>query len=323
MKKTMTVTKTRNRTKAVSTPQMISFASIFVLGSGCTAIQDNPYLSQFLPTIAFEGLQVNEVTFEEVDTEFLFAIDNPNPVGIDIEDFSYSLAFADVSWMDGDNPDGLLLGASGASEVAFPTNIVFADLFDMVQAARGSDHLPFGLSGDFGLRLDSSTLVTENSSDSEASEDSQVVHLPYDAEGDFPALRKPKFSFNKLRVKSLSWSEIKLDLVMDVDNEHASNLIFQRFAYDLSLGGNSTLSGVVDDLEEVIHGGDAAVDAPNQKVRLPIAIDSLSVIGNLWDLLRNGQRLNAQFSATTDVDTPFGLMELAVDETGDLDVEMQ
>jgi hypothetical protein len=301
---------------------MLSAVAFFTMGTGCAELKDNPYLSQFLPTIAFDGLQVNHVSFEEVDTEFLFAIDNPNPVGIDIEDFSYSLAFADVSWMDGDNPDGLLLGASGASEVSFPTNIVFADLFDMVQASRGSDHLPFALSGDFGLKLDSSTLVTENSS-TEEDNDAEVIHLPYDADGDFPALRKPKFSFNKLKVKDLSWNEITLDLVMDVDNEHASNLIFNRFAYDLSLGGASTLSGVVDDLEEVIHGGDSAVSNPNQKVRLPITIDSLSVIGSLWDLLRNGQRLNAQFAATTDVDTPFGLMELAVDETGDLDVEMQ
>ncbi len=302
--------------------KMLSAVTLFTMGTGCAELKDNPYLSQFLPTIAFDGLQVNHVSFEEVDTEFLFAIDNPNPVGIDIEDFSYSLAFADVSWMDGDNPDGLLLGASGASEVSFPTNIVFADLFDMVQASRGSDHLPFALSGDFGLKLDSSTLVTENSS-AEENDDAEVIHLPYDADGDFPALRKPKFSFNKLKVKDLSWNEITLDLVMDVDNEHASNLIFNRFSYDLSLGGASTLSGVVDDLEEVIHGGDSDVSAPNQKVRLPITIDSLSVIGSLWDLLRNGQRLNAQFAATTDVDTPFGLMELAVDETGDLDVEMQ
>ena len=300
----------------------LTMSSMFILSSGCAELKDNPYLSQFLPSVAFDGLKVNHVTFEEVDTEFLFAIDNPNPVGIDIEDFSYSLAFADVSWLDGDNPDGLLLGASGASEVSFPTNIVFKDLFDMVQASRGSDHLPFALSGDFGLKLDSSTLVTENGT-SESSEDAQVVHLPYDADGDFPALRKPQFAFNKLKVKNISWNQINLDLVMDVDNEHASNLIFQRFSYDLSLGGASTLSGVVDDLEEVIHGGESDVSSPNKKIRLPITVDSLSVISSLWDLLTNGQRLNAQFMATTDVDTPFGLMELDVDETGELNVETQ
>ena len=83
------------------------------------------------------------------------------------------------------------------------------------------------------------------------------------------------------------------------------------------------MSGVVDDLEEVIHGGESDVSSPNKKIRLPITVDSLSVISSLWDLLTNGQRLNAQFMATTDVDTPFGLMELDVDETGELNVETQ
>ena len=68
--------------------KVILLTPLVAFGTGCEAIQDNPYLSQFLPTVAFDGLQVNHVTFEEVDTEFLFAIDNPNPVGIDIEDFT-------------------------------------------------------------------------------------------------------------------------------------------------------------------------------------------------------------------------------------------
>ena len=73
---------------------------------------------------------MNHVTFEEVDTEFL-ATTTPIQLGSTLKTSPIS-AFADVSWLDGDNPDGLLLGASGVSEVSLPTNIVFADLFDMV-----------------------------------------------------------------------------------------------------------------------------------------------------------------------------------------------
>ena len=292
------------------------------LGTGCAAIEDNPYLSAFLPSIAFDGLQVNHVSFQDVDTEFVFAIDNPNPVGIDIDAFSYSLSFADVSWMDGDNPDGLLLGASGESKVSLPTHIVFSELYDMVQAIRGLDHIPFGLAGDFGLKLDSNTIVTENSENSSES-DADVWFLPYDADGDFPALRKPSISLKKLRVKNLSWSEINLDLVMDVDNDHASNLIFNRFSYDLNLGGDSVISGLVDDLAETIHGEDVEEGTRNKRIRLPITIDSVSAITSLWSVLQSGQRLQADFSAVTDVDTPFGLMELNIDETGNIDVETQ
>lgn len=302
--------------------RILSMVVVAVLSTGCAAIEDNPYLSAFLPSIVFDGLQVNHVSFQDVDTEFVFAIDNPNPVGIDIDAFSYSLSFADVSWMDGDNPEGLLLAASGASKVSLPTHIVFSELYDMVQATRGLDHIPFGLAGDFGLKLDSSTLVTEDNQSS-AESDADVWFLPYDADGDFPALRKPLISLKKLRVKNLSWSEINLDLVMDVDNDHGSNLIFNRFSYDLNLGGNSVISGLVDDLAETVHGEEVEEGSRNKRIRLPITINSVSAITSLWGVLQNGQRLQADFSAVTDVDTPFGLMELNIDETGNLDVEVQ
>ena len=306
-------------TKKIST---LALSLLILGGTGCTEIAKNPYVSQFIPTIAFDGLQVNSVTFQEVDTNFLFSIDNPNPVGIDIEEFSYSLAFADMPWMDGDNPDGLLLGASGASSVALPTHIVFADLYDMVLATRGMDTIGFQLGGDFGLRLDSSTLVTEEQTMDTASSDADVLYLPYDVDGDFPALRKPKISLKKIKLQSLSLSELRFNLVLDVDNEHASNLIFQRFSYDLQMGNASLISGIADNLEEIVTGGDESTN-PNRIVRIPIQVNSLSVISGLWDMLRGGQQMNIGFVATSDVDTPFGLMSLDIDETGDVSIETQ
>ena len=195
----------------------------------------------------------------------------------------------------------------------------------MVQASRGLDSLPFQLSGDFGVRLDSSTLVTENGQTAnDGTEQGELLSLPYDAGGDFPALRRPKFSFDKLRVKNLSWSEVGLTLVLDVENEHASNLIFQRFSYDITLGGDSAIAGIVDNLEETIYGVDEQETGnTNRKLHIPLTIQSLDVITNLWSIFTSGGRLNLGLSAISDVDTPFGLMELEIDETGNIDVELQ
>lgn len=298
--------------------------SFVLLGTGCETLAKDPLFSQFIPTIKFDSLQVNEVNFQEIDTEFVFAIDNPNPVGLDIDQFSYNLAFSDVDWMDGDNPDGLLIGAEGESKVSLPTHIVFSELYEMIQASRGADSLPFALAGDFGVRLDSSTIVTAESSASDTRNEGELITLPYDADGEFPALRRPNFSFSKLKVKDFSWSEVDLSLEFDVDNEHASNLIFQRFSYDLDLGGNSAISGIVDNLEEVIHGIDEEnAEAANRKLKIPITIDSVEVISNLWSVFSSGGRLNLGFNAVSDVDTPFGLVELNVDESGNVDVELQ
>ena len=120
--------------------------------------------------------------------------------------------------------------------MALPVEIVWTELFDMVQALRGKDNIDFNLDGNFGVRLNSETILFEQQG-AEASasginsiqedEDGYVFDFPYDVLGDFPALRKPKLTFRKLVVEDWSFSEI-FGSRMHVDNEHASNLTFQR-----------------------------------------------------------------------------------------------
>jgi hypothetical protein len=293
----------------------------FILASGCEVIKENPYLSPFIPTISFDRLDVNYIDFQEVDTEFVFAVDNPNPVGIDIEQFSYSLGFSDIEWMNGDNPDGLVLNPLDESTVSLPTQIVFTELYDMVQASRGLDSLPFALEGDFGVRLDQSTLVTGQEGSSE--EEGELLELPYDVDGSFPALRRPTFTMEKLRVSDYSFTDLSLDLIIDVDNEHASNLIFNRFSYSIDLGGNDIVTGVADNLEEVIHGELNDEGERNRKLHIPIHIDTLSTVAQAWSIISGGGGVQLGLSALADVDTPFGMAELQMDENGNVDIELQ
>jgi LEA14-like dessication related protein len=306
--------------------------------TGCTSGKGG-FLSGFVPSVEFERLEVIDIDFEHVETDFVFNIDNPNPVGFRIDSFNYALSFADVEFITGDNPDGLVLNPDNDSEATLPTNIVFLDIYDMVQAARGDDHIGFGVEGDFGIRLSSDTVILEEedggdtaegqagSSSITEDEDGYVVNLPYDAGGDFPALRKPNLSFRKIKVTDLTLDSLNFALKFDVDNEHASNLTFTRFAYDLSLGGGEAISGVVDNLEEIISGSETDDEinpssVENKILSIPIEINNLEVVTSLGALLLNNDKLDIQFGAATDVDTPFGLVELSIDEQGEIDVEV-
>ena len=291
---------------------------LMLMMTGCQTIQDNPYLSPFLPKLSFERLQVNYIDFEEIDTEFVFAIDNPNPVGFDVESFSYGLSFADIEWISGDNPDGLLLYGMNTSEVSLPAELVFSELYDVVQASKGADSLPFQLDGDFGLNVET---LFEQTPSVEAPVD--IVEFPYDVQGDFPALRRPRFALQKLQLQDISLQEITLNLLIDVENDHASNLIFQRFSYDITLGGSTVISGIVDDLGETIHGSIHNTTETNRTLQIPLQVNALDAVSNIWDIISSGQRLDIDFSAVSDVDTPFGLVELNIDETGDISLDMQ
>ena len=292
-----------------------------IFGSGCDQLLDKDFLSGLLPTVEFSGLNVGYVDFEQVETDFVFSVDNPNPVGFSVHDFDYALSFSEIEWATGEDPNGLTLNPANASELSLPVDIVFRDLYDMIQASRGADSLPFGVEGNFGILLDESSIVLDpaQSNVSEAESGDYIVNVPYDAGGDFPALRKPNFQFQKIEVQELAFDGARFDLVMDVDNEHASNLIFTRFDYALDLGSASLIEGVVDNLDEVIHG--VSEGNQNKELRIPIEVDTIQAATSLLGVLSGGQQLDIGFTAVTDVDTPFGLVELSMDEQGNISIQ--
>ncbi|MBN1336089.1 MAG: LEA type 2 family protein [Deltaproteobacteria bacterium] len=251
-------------------------------------------LDPYLPTVTFDRLDVKSVDWAEISTDFVFRVDNPNPVEVPLARFDYSLVLGGVELLSGDDPDGLVLLASDASELALPADLVFASVYETVQAVRGDDAVPFVLSGSFGF----DTPVGQ-------------VDVPYDADGDFPALRTPAIDLGTLRVTNLSVTEIDLGLDLHIDNDHGSTLWFQDFDYTVSLAGTQAAEGLVD------LGG--VEGASLETVELPITIDNLSVISALYDVL-TGDAVQVGLDAVSNVDTPFGMVPLAVDESGNVDI---
>ena len=292
-----------------------------VFTTGCDQLLDKDFLYGLLPSVEFSGLNVGYVDFEQVQTDFVFSVHNPNPIGFSVHDFDYSLSFSGVQWASGEDPNGLILNPSNTSELSLPVDIVFSDLYEMIQASRGADSLPFGVEGNFGFLLDESSIILDSaqSNVSEAESGEYVLNIPYDAGGNFPALRKPDFHFQKLEVRELNFTGVSFDLVIDVDNEHASNLIFTRFDYAFVLGSSSLIQGVVDNLDEIIHG--VAEGNQNRELRIPIEVDTIQAVTSLLGILSGSQQLNFGFTATTDVDTPFGLVELSIDERGNISIQ--
>ena len=266
-------------------------ASLPALLAGCDSS-----LAEYLPTVKFDRLDINAVDWETADTNFVFRIDNPNPIDVTLARFDYNLGLGGVDFINGDDPDGLTLGATGSSELSLPVSVVFQDLYDLVQATRGEDEIPFALDGSFGFNTPLG-----------------VVDLPFAEEGGFPALRTPAISFGALRVDDLDWTGATVELDLNVDNEHASNLLFENFEYDVSLAGVDVASGLVADLG-------AASGAGESTLTLPLEVSFLDSAAAVYEALTSS-RVNVGLSAATDVDTPFGIVPLGIDESGNVTVQ--
>lgn len=263
--------------------------SILALSTGCEG-------GDYLPSIAFDRLDVKDLTWDDVESDFVFKVDNPNPLSITLTRFDYTLSFKETEWLAGDDPDGLTLAADGSSDLALPAHIVFEELYNVVQATKGEDDIPFRLKGSFGF----DTPIGE-------------VNLPYDADGSFPALRTPKVDFSKLRVADLTFTTADIEVDLAVNNEHGSNLWFQNFDYDIDLGNNDVGQGIVSDLG-------VADGATESTLTLPLQVDLVETGSAVYDIL-TGQQAQIGLTAGTDVDTPFGVIPLTIDETGNVTIQ--
>ncbi|MFT5583592.1 MAG: LEA14-like dessication related protein [Cognaticolwellia sp.] len=279
----------------MKTSRALVAISLLPLLTACEGWEDFE-LDPYLPTVTFENLEVLDVDWDGVEADFVFNVNNPNPIDVNLARFDYGLAFQEVEWLNGDDPDGLTLGASGSSELALPVSFKFQDLYDLVQAVRGQDNIDFGLQGSFGFDTPAGP-----------------IDLPYAEAGDFPAPRKPGVSLNSLKVQDISFSGADLNLRLDVDNSHGSALGLAALDYDLSLAGIDLGSGYIADLGRV--DGDSQT-----RLAIPVHVDFLGGAAALYSVLQ-GEKLDVDLRATLDVDTPFGVLPLTVNEFGQVNVE--
>lgn len=251
--------------------------------------------SAFIPTVKFNRLEVSAIDFDHIDTNFVFDVDNPNPVGAPLDRFSYAFSLEGVDLLSGEDPDGMELVADGTSEMALPIALDFVGVYEAVTATRGLDYVGFGLRGGFGFDTDVGP-----------------VDIVYDEDGSFPALRVPKFKLGKLRVTGADATKVGFGLDMGVNNDHGSTMDFEALDFQLDFAGVEVGGGQLDRLGSV-------AGASEETLTLPFEIDYVDAIEAIGAALA-GDPIRVGFDATMDVTTPFGVLPLHVDESGDIDV---
>jgi len=237
--------------------------------------------------LAFDRMDVTELSWTDIESDFVFALDNPLLVDLEVARFDYTLDLAGADVAFGEAADGIIIGA-GQGELAFPVGLQFAEVYEMVEASKGEDTVPFVFSGSVGF----DTAIGP-------------IDLPFNAEGDFPALRTPKVTLAALKVADLSWSGAALDIGIDVDNEHGSTLLFNNLDYGLRIEGQDVASGLVQQL--------GSANAGTTRVDLPVNVDFLEAGAAAVSALSGSGQVDVGLAATADVETPFGTLPLTID----------
>ena len=105
------------------------------------------------PTITYDRVEVKKVTFEKADVEFVYIVDNPNPVGLDFLTMDYELLLQDQSAATGKDMK-FTIKAKAKTELRLPLEVVYLHLFKSTQELTkailgGKKSIPFTINATF------------------------------------------------------------------------------------------------------------------------------------------------------------------------------
>ena len=77
---------------------------LLLIALGFFALTGCSELEPFLPKVKFDTLSVRNISFQEANVDFVFSIENPNPVNVKLASFSYALGFEEIPLLSGEVP---------------------------------------------------------------------------------------------------------------------------------------------------------------------------------------------------------------------------
>ena len=280
--------------------RLLPLALVLSLG-GCAILQSlGVALDPYKPRISFKTMELRSIDFSQAAVDFVFTVDNPNPMSVTASSFSYKLALAGKQQAAGQQDDGISLKAKGGSDVALPVAVKFTDLLTLGKAIQGVDKVAYELVTSFGFK----TPVGE-------------VKVPLTHEGEFPMMHRPDIRLVGIRSKGVNLMEQRASLVLElgVANKHGgSTLAFEGFNWKLDLAGKQAADGAVAKL-----GGVAA--GKEQIVQVPVTVQLLQLGTVVYNAVVNKRPVDYRLAGDVKVVTPWGKAPLALDRAGNVSVQ--
>ena len=245
-------------------------------------------LKDLLPKATFEQFKIKDVSFEGLETTFIFNVENPYPLGLELQALNWKLGLAGNDFLNGANDKGLDIDPGATSAVRIPISLKFADVFNIAKDAKGAGEVPWTIDGDFAFATPIGPIT-----------------LPFKEQGVMPALSAPKVSLKALRVGKLDLKSQTASLELDLGFESDSDkpVKFSAFGYGIKLDGTDVASGNAK-MDTVDGSG----------MTLPFDIKLVNLGATIIEAITKKTELKVRLNADTEVDTPLGAVPLKINE---------
>lgn len=277
--------------------RVASVALLLAALTGCQTVTD--VLSGLdRPTARVDDVHITALDLEGAELSFDLAITNPYAVALPLTDLHYALSSRGRGILSGDAILDGTIPAQDERTITVPASIRFADLFEALRGLSPGRVLPY--EAELDLLVDVPSI---------AGADARQFSIPLRHRDELPIPAVPEVS-----IESILWDEFSLNsaravVQLSLGNRNDFAFDLRTLSYALSLSGLEVGSARVERALSLEAGEDGAIE-------IPISISPLALGQAALDVLQ-GARAEYRIGGEIEADTPYGLMRLPYERTGE------
>lgn len=231
-------------------------------------------------------MRLTNINFEQLDLVFDLAVENRNPVPLNLAGLDYDLKIENQSLVSGVTAQAINIAANSTSPVQLPITLKFSDLKNLPGELWNKDKLAYQLAAQFNINLP----VIGN------------YAIPLSKTGDLPVPKAPKIKIKDIKVNNLSFTSADLVTTVEVANPNDFNLGLSNFNYQLNVNQQNWGQGKINQSSNIPNKGTGVID-------IPVKLNLLSIGSAAYKMLLNKSPLNYQLTGNTTLNTDIDLLK--------------
>ncbi len=278
-------------------PSLIKKLSIFIVLlslTGCAEL--TRHAETVKPTARLTGTHLANIDFDKADLIFDLAVENNNPVALDLSNLNYDFKLENQSVVSGVTAEAMKLNANSTSTVQLPVTLKFDDLKKLPGELWNKDKLAYELQTIFNIKLP----IIGN------------YAIPVAKKGELPVPKIPDIKLKGIKLKNMSFSSADILAQIEVSNPNDFDLGLKSFNYQLNVNQKNWGQGNIKQAINIAKKDKGIIE-------IPVKLDLLSVGTALYPMLKNKAPLQYQLKGNATIDTGLELLknyDMPVDFSG-------
>ncbi len=238
------------------------------------------------PTAKLTGTRLENINFEQVDLIFDLAVENKNPVSLNLVGLEYDLKIVNQSLVSGTTTQAIKLKASSTSPVQLPITLKFDDLKKLPGELWNKDKIAYQLIAQFNVDLH----VIGN------------YAIPVTKKGELPVPKIPDIKIKDVKVKNISFTSADLVALIEVDNPNDFDIAVRNFTYRLKVNQQNWGQGKINKSSNIPKKGKGIIE-------VPVKLNLLSAGKSVYNALINKTPVEYQLTGNATLDTGLELLK--------------